>query len=595
MRQFLIGLILLFVSVISLGQSQSSDSVKIEVHWSQSVPFIYKDANGKFGGIEYEMLLLFQEYMNQHENTNIQFNWVYHDNFGELISSVQNASSENVFGISAFSITDERKEILKFSTPYMADITVLVSSKGTPIVNTFAEINNLMAKMEAVTIESTLYETLLFDLKDQLNLDFKINYIDSDKNILENISAHNDRFGFIDLPIYLMLIKNGGDLTRQNFFTVKGDGYSVIVPKKSPWDTKLNQFLDDNYYKEEIGSIISKYMGVDLYEFINTIDVEDQLGTSILTKEKEIQLALIRNANLKLAEEKMFKRVLIGGVIISVLFLLIIGFLFYRDHKITNQVLTQKDQIESQQEDIRQKNDQLINRNTQLIAINEEKNNLMNILAHDLRSPLTQIIAMAQLTSTRLNGASEETKEFLDQIQQGAHRINKMIDKILNTETLENDKSLVLKEKVNVQNLLKDLAHRYRPMAAKKGIYFDLKIPSSFPEIETDHMLLFLVLENLISNAIKFSPPETKVAVEVEDKNETILLKVTDEGPGFTKEDKSRLFNRFETLSAKPTGNETSTGLGLSIVKKYVTDLGGQVWLESEEKKGSTFFVSLPT
>ncbi len=594
MRQFLIGLILLFVSVNSLGQSPSSDSVKIEVHWSQSVPFIYKDANGKFGGIEYEMLLLFQEYMNQHENTNIQFNWVYHDRFGELISSVQEANSKNVFGISAFSITEDRKKILKFTSPYMADITVLVSSKGTPIVNTFAEINNLMAKMEAVTIESTLYETLLFDLKEQLNLDFKINYIDSDKNILENISFHDDRFGFIDLPIYLMLIKNGGELTRQNFFTVKGDGYSVILPKKSDWDASFNQFLDDNYYKEEIGEIISKYMGVDLYEFINTIDVEDQLGTSILTKEKEIQLALIHNANLKLAEEKMLKRVLIGGVVISVMFLMVIGFLFYRDHKITNQVLTQKDQIESQQEDIRQKNDQLINRNTQLIAINEEKNNLMNILAHDLRSPLTQIIAMAQLTSTRLNDASEETKEFLDQIQQGAHRINKMIDKILNTETLENDKSLVLKEKVNVQNLLKDLAHRYRPMAAKKGIYFDLKIPSSFPEIETDHMLVFLVLENLISNAIKFSPPETKVAVEAEEKEDSILLKVTDEGPGFTEEDKSRLFNRFETLSAKPTGNETSTGLGLSIVKKYVTDLGGQVWLESKEKGGSAFFVSLP-
>ena len=72
-----------------------------------------------------------------------------------------------------------------------------------------------------------------------------------------------------------------------------------------------------------------------------------------------------------------------------------------------------------------------------------------------------------------------------------------------------------------------------------------------------------------------------------------MLIKNTDEGPGLSEEDKKKIFNRFQKLSAKPTGGEASTGLGLSIVKKYVQDLGGKVWVESQEGKGSTFFVKL--
>ena len=106
-------------------------------------------------------------------------------------------------------------------------------------------------------------------------------------------------------------------------------------------------------------------------------------------------------------------------------------------------------------------------------------------------------------------------------------------------------------------------------------------------------MLLFLILENLLSNAVKFSPSGSTITMEALEKNDQINISVTDQGPGFTEEDKALIFNRFQKLSARPTGDETSTGLGLSIVKKYVTDLGGELWLESEIGKGSTFFVSL--
>jgi two-component system sensor histidine kinase/response regulator len=106
-----------------------------------------------------------------------------------------------------------------------------------------------------------------------------------------------------------------------------------------------------------------------------------------------------------------------------------------------------------------------------------------------------------------------------------------------------------------------------------------------------DRSLIVQIIDNLISNAIKFSNPNTKVKVTLKDENQTIRFEVEDEGPGIMEEDKSRLFQKFQKLHAQPTNGESSTGLGLSIVKKYVEAMKGKVWCESEYGKGSIFIV----
>jgi signal transduction histidine kinase len=102
------------------------------------------------------------------------------------------------------------------------------------------------------------------------------------------------------------------------------------------------------------------------------------------------------------------------------------------------------------------------------------------------------------------------------------------------------------------------------------------------------------IFENLISNAIKFSPPGKNIFVIVTDQGENVVTSVKDQGPGMNDDDKKKLFNKYQKLSAKPTGNESSTGLGLSIVKKYVEAMNGKIWCESEYGKGAAFFVSFP-
>ncbi len=573
---------------------QDSDQNSLDLYWYTSAPFIYENEEGGLDGIEPEMLQAFQTFLKVEKGIVVDLNWKKTTNFSKILETVREAENLNAIGVSALSITEKRLEYADFPNPYLPDITVLISSNGTPIVRSYEEMNDMMSTMSAITIRETKYESMLLNLKEQLGANFNIKYIDSESNILDGVRASNDCFGFIDLPVYMMHIENGSEVTRQNFFTVKGLGYSYIMPKGSQWKEYFNEFLSREKYQNQISDIISNYLGEELYRFIDDIYAGEELGTSILTKEKEMQLALIKNANLQLEQETATKRILIVGIGVTSIFLFAIGYLFYRNQKTTTILVGQKDQIEDQQEDIRQKNEQLMNRNAQLVALNEEKNNLVRILAHDIRSPLSQIIMVTDIVNQQMSGnLSEGEAKLLNQVTASAERINQMVTKILDVDGLEGNRIKVLQERVDIRVIMRDVGQRYRPIAAKKNIELVIEFCENHNMIRTDHLLLLLVLENLVSNAVKFSSPDSTVELRAECAYDSVVFKVCDEGPGFSEEDKKKLFNRFQKLSAKPTGGEVSTGLGLSIVKKYVTDLGGKVWVESVKGNGSTFFVKL--
>ncbi|WP_421870314.1 ATP-binding protein [Marinoscillum sp.] len=579
------------INAQSWEQAKATGEATLNLAWYTSRPFVEKK-EGKMVGMEAEMLEEFKEFVRDKYKVELTLNWFEDTNFPAIMERVKASEQPNVFGISAFSITKKRAEVMKFTDPYMPDITVLVSSQGTPIVRTFEEIDDFMEGKEAVTIKSTTYEQMLFELKDQLGVDFDIKYIPSGQNILEEIARADNRFGFIDLPIYLMLIKRGGDLTRQNFFTIKGDGYGIIMPVHSDWDEPFNEFLKDPKYADLVSESISKYLGRELYDFIDRVYESDQLSTSILTKEKELQLELIKNANLKLQEEQGYRQLLIIGIIITTVFIVVLIFLYINNRRVQRELSRQKSQIESHQKAIAIKNEQLTNRNRQLININEEKNNLVNILAHDMRSPLGQIIGLTSALEAQLSELDQDQAEMLVQMSKSTQRLNQMINKMLDENALE--KHHILQEPVYVSHLLNDIVKRYRSVAAPKQISIDLHPCEEQYLITTDHLLLLQVLENLVSNAVKFSPQNSVVTVAADCHEDKVVFSVQDEGPGFSTEDKELMFGRFQKLSAKPTGGETSTGLGLSIVKKYINQLNGDLELISESGRGARFLITIP-
>lgn len=576
----------------SWEEAKATGEATLDLAWYTSRPFI-EQRSGRLVGIEVDMMEAFKEFLKIEHQVDLTLNWFEDVNFPTIMDHIKESDKPNIFGISAFSITEGRAREMKFTESYMPDITVLVSSRGTPIVRTFEEIDDFMKGKVAITIKSTTYEQMIMDLKRQLGIEFEIQYIPSGDNILEAISKADNRFGFIDLPIYLMLIERGGNLTRQNFFTIKGDGYGIIMPLNSDWNIPFNEFLKHPDYAAKISGSISKYLGHELYNFIDRVYDSNQLSTSILTKEKEMQLELIKNANLKLQEEKLIIRFLIIGMVVTLFLVGLLIWLYLRNQRANQKLSEQKDQIELQQTAISIKNEQLTNRNRQLISINEDKNNLVNILAHDMRSPLGQIIGLSGAISNQIENLDSHHKEMLEQIAKSSDRLNQMINKMLDENALEEHH--VMQERVYVTQLLEDVVKRYLPLAADKKIQIKLSACDDQYILTTDHLLLLQVLENLVSNAVKFSPKGTVVSVEAQCTDSYAAFSVKDEGPGFTEDDKQLMFGRFQKLSAKPTGGESSTGLGLSIVKRYVGQLNGELELLSSKGEGATFTVTIPT
>jgi signal transduction histidine kinase len=168
-----------------------------------------------------------------------------------------------------------------------------------------------------------------------------------------------------------------------------------------------------------------------------------------------------------------------------------------------------------------------------------------------------------------------------------------MISKILDFDALEGNRMKIMTEQIKVKDLLNTLKNDLEVTADKKGIKITFQANSDLT-LNSDHLFLTKIFENIIVNAIKFSKRSSEVFVEVRDLGHKVLFSIRDQGPGFTEEDKALIFKKFQKLSAQPTGGENSTGLGLSILKKYVDLLKGEVWVESEEGKGSTFFITLP-
>ena len=145
------------------------------------------------------------------------------------------------------------------------------------------------------------------------------------------------------------------------------------------------------------------------------------------------------------------------------------------------------------------------------------------------------------------------------------------------------------KVKLDLEELINKIKNSLQlPIQASKAtIYTHLKIK----KINTVKSYIYSIIYNLISNAIKFSGRDSKIYVTLKRNESKIRFEVKDEGPGISKEDKPKLFQKFQKLEARPTDGENSTGLGLSIVKKYVEAMGGLVWCESEQGHGSTFTV----
>ena len=213
----------------------------------------------------------------------------------------------------------------------------------------------------------------------------------------------------------------------------------------------------------------------------------------------------------------------------------------------------------------------------------------MNILAHDLKAPFNRIRGLVQLFElTELN---EEQKKYTKMLEGASMDGLNLIRDLLEVSAFSNHEQEPEIRKVSLKEQLVVKRNEFKTEAASKHIGIAVNLENDVV-LDSDPSYLSRILDNLISNAIKFSHPESEVILSGGKKNGKPYLSVKDFGPGFSDEDREKLYNKFSRLSAQPTAGESSNGLGLAIVKILVDNLNAEIELISEPGKGSEFIIS---
>ena len=224
------------------------------------------------------------------------------------------------------------------------------------------------------------------------------------------------------------------------------------------------------------------------------------------------------------------------------------------------------------------------------------KNEILGTVAHDLKNPLGVILGRTEmLTELISTGASRETVlPQIDHIRDATKRLTTMVDHLISDAMADAFDITIRREPVDVAALAGEVAEANQPLAVNKQQIITVSAPPNIVTMcDTDRIRE--AIDNLVSNAIKYSPIGGKISVLVAHETGNTLIRVVDEGAGLSPEDLGRLFGRFQRLSAKPTAGESSTGLGLSIVKRIIDMHGGEVTANSDGPgKGSTFTIVLP-
>jgi two-component system sensor histidine kinase/response regulator len=252
--------------------------------------------------------------------------------------------------------------------------------------------------------------------------------------------------------------------------------------------------------------------------------------------------------------------------------------------------------VKNQLELIR-KNKIIICQNNSLKKLNEDKNGLLEITAHDLKNPLQVILSASELLIRNINlKENPKANEMIDSIVFSAKKGINIIQDLLEVQALEEGKMKTELSVFDARDVIIKLVDDYLFIANSKQIQLIYEECDEPCLMLSDFRKLSRIVDNLLSNAMKYSPANTRVTLKcslVDDGNEdkSIYITVKDEGPGFSDEDLPKIFSKFSKLSARPTADESSTGLGLSIVKKLTELLDGIISFDTVPGKGSIFHV----
>jgi signal transduction histidine kinase len=373
--------------------------------------------------------------------------------------------------------------------------------------------------------------------------------------------------------------------TRLKDLTSKMDSYYFLWKLSEKTNNLSEKLRNQNQYLIIKDSI----KDLDLARQVERLQFE----IDIQRKEQENELLKANEAkNAAIIQQQKYQNYGLIAIVAFVSVLGIVQWLNSTKHRQNSEKLEQQnDEIQKQRAEIIRQNKKLSKRNEQLSELNHEKDTLMSIVAHDLKSPLNRLNGLASLIQLE-DDLNKQKGIYVKMLKDATHTGLVLIKDLLDVHMLEEnvkpnystfDVSVFLLEKVR----------EFSAIAEAKSIHLNItRVQNEMVHLDADY--LGRILDNLISNAIKFSNRNTTVEIAVIKEKNELTISVKDQGPGFSDLDRLQLFQKFKKLSARPTAGETSNGLGLAIVKTLVERLNGKVRLDSAPGKGSEFIIILP-
>jgi signal transduction histidine kinase len=253
-------------------------------------------------------------------------------------------------------------------------------------------------------------------------------------------------------------------------------------------------------------------------------------------------------------------------------------------------------------DEISKLNNELVNlqreltlKNFELLKLNELKNKFLGMAAHDLRNPISAIMGFSDILSGDLKGSlSANQTRMLSIIRDSSGFMLRLLEDLLDITAIESGKLNLELQPVDLRQLIEKNAELNSLAGARKNISLRVEAEGDIPLISIDSSKIEQVMNNLITNAIKFSFPGAAVKIGITAEGNEVTVSVADQGPGIPAGELHKLFIPFERTSVKSTAGEKSTGLGLSIARNIVAGHGGRIWAESLEGAGSIFSFTLP-
>ncbi len=349
-----------------------SEAVLI-VYYYENKPFIYANEDGQLQGIEYDLLSQFRNYLLHKHNVKIKLVWKKAESTEAFHEAVAKGDRGSI-GIGAVTITEDKQHNFKYSTAYMSDISVIITNEEVKSCDNIDAFREQFGKLQAVSIQNSGYEYYYEKLKKIMLPKLTTQHVRNNDQIVQTIATTQNTFGYIQLPSYLLALKNGEKIKRHKWFMESNDnGYGFILPAKTTWDEPLKEFFNNIYFKDSVNAITIKYLGADIAEFVTELqdngNTETRSGDgneiAVLDKENAIKQLRIKEQELQAISDKTSRNTLIFGVMLILMVATIFYFRFRSKQKAN--VLLEKVNIQLQS-----KNEEVFLQAEEIAAQHEE-------------------------------------------------------------------------------------------------------------------------------------------------------------------------------------------------------------------------------